>query len=92
MKKQMIGVAAFAVVLVLFAFRSQDYDAQQIQALTQQVAEHELRLKKIEHAGPGSRSHGSTDAAPAHSMVLDSISQSDHTLLIGAKLYAFRRR
>ncbi len=82
MKRQMIGISLLAGLAVLLGFQTEDLVEQAIVQLRQQVADLGLRVGRLEHAGgsaqPAGRS-GTAMGAPARSMVVDGIHQSDHT-------------
>jgi hypothetical protein len=88
MKKTTITVLVLGALCVLLGFRQDDPIVKAVQQLQQEVADLGLRLDKLEHAGGTSVAASGTStsagsesgaAAPARTMVLVSVSLSDHT-------------
>lgn len=97
MKKAAITVLVLGAMFVLLGFRQGDPIAKAVQQLAKEVADLGLRVDRLEHAGgtsavaTGSGS-GSSAAAPLRTMVLVSVSQSDHTADNAAEIDQLKRQ
>jgi len=99
MKKTAITVLVLGALFVLLGFRQGDPIAKAVQQLAKEVADLGLRVDRLEHDGGTSAvatgsdsSSGSRAAAPSRTMVLVSVSQSDHTADNAAEIDQLKRQ
>lgn len=97
MRKVTIAVLVLGALCVLLGFRQADPIAKAVQQLAQEVAELGLRVDRLEHAGGTSAAAAGSDssssaASPSRTMVLVSVSQSDHTADNAAEIDQLKRQ